>query len=105
VAHRSTIFPFAKRHRTNPWNSIFTPDVASVAVHELRAITLSPSAIMSSIVTWRSGQRSGTLTPNDAALLRLGFRYPETCVHTLLQFLRTPCPPGFHSDPEFGISR
>jgi hypothetical protein len=43
--------------------------------------------------------------PNDAALLRPGFRYPETSVHTLLQFLRIPCPPGFHSDREFGISR
>src|ERR1700722_8164886 len=41
--------------------------------------------------------------PNDAALPRPGFRYPETSVHTLLQFLRIPCPPGFHSDREFCI--
>jgi hypothetical protein len=57
VAHRSTIFLFANRHKTNPWNSIFCPVAASVAVHELRTITLSPSARMSSTVTWRSGQR------------------------------------------------
>src|SRR5262249_21656364 len=55
VAQRSAILSPSKRHMTNPRKPIFIPDWASVQRQWFLHTTLSPSAIRSSIVRWRSG--------------------------------------------------
>lgn len=74
VAQGSASLPSANLQITKPLTSIFWPVEGSVLRHKHRTITLSPSAIVSSTVTCKSGYLTHTFS--IVCLTNLGLANP-----------------------------